>query len=109
MGIVENVEGVNKLPDILREVKGIGAVWAGPGDLSVSMGHQGNSAHPEVEQALLRILATCNEFGVPCAVGVSPSADAATRLEQGFRIIMVPPTRSTPQLDQGRQAAGRDR
>ncbi len=108
MGIVENVQGLNSLQDILRQVKGIGAVWAGPGDLSVSMGHRGNSAHPEVEEALLNILSTCNEFEVPCAVGVSPNADVATRLEQGFRIIMVPPTRSMARLTRGRQAAGRD-
>ena len=49
MGIVENVRGINALPDILRQVKGIGAIWAGPGDLSVSMGLRGNSTHPDVE------------------------------------------------------------
>lgn len=107
MGIVENVQGVRKLRDILRQVKGIGAIWAGPGDLSVSMGFRGNSAHPDVEGALLQILATCNEFEVPCAVGVSPNADVTARLEQGFRIIMVPPVRAMGPLAQGRQAAGR--
>ena len=107
MGIVENVQGVNVLRDILRQVKGLGAVWAGPGDLSVSMGHRGNSAHPEVEAALLHILSICQEFSVPCAVGVSPTANVETRLEQGFRIIMTPPTRSADGLEQGRRAAGR--
>jgi 4-hydroxy-2-oxoheptanedioate aldolase len=107
MGIVENVQGVKHLRDILRQVKGIGAIWAGPGDLSVSMGLRGNSAHPVVESALLQILATCDEFEVPCAVGVSPNADVTTRLEQGLRIIMVPPARSMGALAQGRQAAGR--
>ena len=28
LGIVENVRGINNLPDILRQVKGIGAIWA---------------------------------------------------------------------------------
>ena len=36
MGIVEEPEGVKNLRDILREVKGIGAIWAGPGDMSVA-------------------------------------------------------------------------
>ena len=107
MGIVENVRGVNHLRDILRQVKGIGAVWAGPGDLSVSMGKRGNAADPEVEAALLRILAICKEFDVPCAVGLSPNADVETRLEQGFRIIMTPPARSLDALARGRRAAGR--
>jgi 4-hydroxy-2-oxoheptanedioate aldolase len=107
MGIVENVRGVHHLRDILRQVKGIGAIWAGPGDLSVSMGKRGDSAHPDVEEALLTILATCKEFEVPCAVGLSPNASVEKRLEQGFRIIMVPPARSLDALSRGRQAAGR--
>ena len=61
----------------------------------------------DVEAALLNILATCSEFDVPCAVGVSPSADIETRLEQGFRIIMTPPVRSMARLHRGREASGR--
>jgi len=38
MGIVEEAEGVQNIRDILRQVRGIGAIWAGPGDMSVSMG-----------------------------------------------------------------------
>jgi hypothetical protein len=30
-----------------------------------------------------------------------------TRLEQGFRIVITPPTRSLDNLHRGRQAAGR--
>ncbi len=108
MGIVENVRGITNLPDILRQVKGVGAIWAGPGDLSVSMGLRGNASHPDVETALLKILAICKEFGVPCATAVSPTVDVNTRLEQGFRIVMVPPTRSMDTLTRGRHAAGRN-
>jgi 4-hydroxy-2-oxoheptanedioate aldolase len=36
MGIVEEAEGVRNIRDILKQVKGIGAIWAGPGDLSIS-------------------------------------------------------------------------
>lgn len=68
---------------------------------------RGNATHPDVEAALLKILAVCKEHGVPCATGVSPTVDAATRLEQGFRIVIVPPTRSMDTLTRGRQAAGR--
>jgi 2-keto-3-deoxy-L-rhamnonate aldolase RhmA len=107
LGIVENVRGINTLPDILRQVKGIGAIWAGPGDLSVSMGLHGNSAHPEVEAGVQKILSICQNFGVPCATGTTPAAGVETRLEQGFRIIMTPPTRSMDGLQRGRQAAGR--
>ena len=83
MGIIEEPEGVKNLPDILREVKGIGAIWAGPGDMSVSMGHKGNASHPDVQANLLKILADCKNAGVPCATGAT-AAEVPMRLEQGF-------------------------
>ena len=106
MGIVEEPEGVKNLPDILREVKGIGAIWAGPGDMSVSMGHRGNSNHPEVQENLLRILRTCQDAGVPCATGAT-AEEVPMRLEQGFRIIITSPVKSNPGLDEGRRISGR--
>ena len=106
MGIVEEAEGVQNMRDILRQVKGIGAIWAGPGDMSVSMGLRGQANHPAVQENLLRVLAACKEFGVPCATGATAD-DVAMRLEQGFRIIMTAPVRSTPGLVEGRRLAAR--
>ena len=106
MGIVEEPEGVKNLPDILRQVKGIGAIWAGPGDMSVAMGHRGDSSHLEVQDNLLRILAACLAAGVPCATGAT-AAEVPMRLEQGFRIIITSPVKSTPGLVEGRRISGR--
>jgi 4-hydroxy-2-oxoheptanedioate aldolase len=106
MAIVEEAQGVKNVRDILREVKGIGAVWAGPGDLSVSMGKRGNARDPEVQEALLRVLEACKEFDVPCASGAT-AADVEQRIEQGFRIIIAPPTKVDDALRIGRKAAGR--
>ena len=106
MGIVEEPEGVKNLPDILRQVKGIGAIWAGPGDMSVAMGHRGNSAHPEVQENMLKILAVCKDAGVPCATGAT-AAEVPMRLEQGFRIIITSPEKTTQGLIEGRRIAGR--
>ena len=106
MAIVEEAEGVKNIRDILREVKGIGAIWAGPGDMSVSMGKRGNSSDPEVQEGLLRVLDACKEFNVPCATGAT-TADVEMRIEQGFRIIMASPARTSPILEAGRKAAGR--
>ena len=107
MGIIEEPEGVNNLRDILRQVKGIGAIWAGPGDMSVAMGLQGNAGHPEVQENLLRILETCQEFEIPCAIGANTPEEVAMRMEQGFRIIITAPDKSTPGLDEGRRLAMR--
>lgn len=106
MGIIEEAEGVRNVRDILRQVKGIGALWAGPGDMSVSMGLRGNSSHVRVQENLLRVLAACKEFGVPCATGATAN-DVAMRLEQGFSIIMTAPVKSAPGLLEGRRLAAR--
>ena len=106
MPIIEEPQGVENLPDILREVKGIGAVWAGPGDMSVAMGHPGESNHPDVQANLLQILAACQNAGVPCATGAT-AAEVPMRLEQGFRIIITSPEKSAPGLVEGRRLAGR--
>lgn len=106
MGIVEEPTGVRNLPDILRAAKGIGAIWAGPGDMSVALGHKGNANHPEVQEMLLRILDTCQNAGVPCAVGCT-AEEIPMRLEQGFSILITAPTRSAAGLAEGRRLAGR--
>jgi 4-hydroxy-2-oxoheptanedioate aldolase len=106
MGIVEEPHGVRNIRDILREVKGIGAIWAGPGDMSVAMGHKGNAGHPDVQANLLTILEACKEFGVPCATGATAS-EVPMRLEQGFRIIITSPEKTTQGLEEGRRLAGR--
>lgn len=106
MGIVEEPTGVRNLPDILREAKGIGAIWAGPGDMSVALGHKGNASHPEVQEMLLRILGICQNAGVPCAVGCTAD-EVPMRLEQGFRILITAPTRTAGGLTEGRRLAGR--
>ncbi len=106
MGIVEEPTGVGNLPDILREVKGIGAIWAGPGDMSVALGHKGNAGHPEVQEMLLRILGICKDAGVPCAVGCT-AEEVPMRLEQGFSILITAPTRTAGGLAEGRRIAGR--
>ena len=106
MGIVEEPEGVDNLPDILRQEKGIGAIWAGPGDMSVAMGHRGDSAHPDVQANLLRILEACQNAGVPCATAAT-AEEVRMRLEQGFRIIITSPVKSNPGLTEGRRISGR--
>ena len=104
MGIIEEPEGVRNLPDILSQVKGIGAIWAGPGDMSVAMGYKGNANHPDVQENLLRVLSACKDAGVPCAVGAT-AGEVAQRLEQGFRIIITSPEKTTQGLDEGRRLA----
>ena len=106
IGIVEEAEGVRNIRDIVRSVKGIGAIWAGSGDMSISMGKRGNASDSEVQEGVQRVLAACKEFNVPCATSAAAD-DVERRIDEGFRIIMAAPTRSTPALEAGRRVAGR--
>lgn len=52
--------------NIVRKAKGIGAIWDGPGDLSVTMEHRGTSSHPDVQESVMKILASLQAAMVPC-------------------------------------------
>ena len=59
MVLVESREALKNL-DAIATTPGVDGVFIGPADLSASMGHVGNAAHPEVqaaiEDAIARIL-----------------------------------------------------
>jgi 4-hydroxy-2-oxoheptanedioate aldolase len=92
MPLVEGVEGVRNLPQILKEVKGIGAIWAGSGDLAMELGVPGNMTDPRVEECYQQILKACKEANVPCACIAFRPEDVEKRIEQGFAIIITIPT-----------------
>ena len=106
MGIVESRAGLKALPEILESVPGIGAIWAGAGDLSVSLGYRGEQT-PEVETALLQILDICRAAGVPCGTQANQRHDSEERIDQGYQIVLTRPELCFDQLQRGRSRAGR--
>lgn len=66
---VENRAGMAALDEILQ-VEGIDGVFIGPADLSTDMGHQGNSAHPEVREVIADAIARIK------AAGIAPASSA---------------------------------
>ncbi len=106
IGLIEEAEGIRNLPDILKQVKGIGAIWVGRADMSLTLGTQGDREDPRVEEMVMRVLNDCKQHNVPCAV-FSPPDKIAQRIEQGFRIIMSPPRFAADGLESGRKVAGR--
>ncbi len=89
---VENVRAIAATP-------GVSVVFAGPGDLRRA--YEGDMA--AVEAAIQTVLAACLEVGVPCGITAGVD-DIATRLEQGFRVIIVTEPEA---LAVGKRAAGR--
>ncbi len=81
--IVEDKEGVANV-DAIAGTPGVGAIIAGPGDLSRAYERDMDA----VEAAIQTILAGCKRAGVPCGITAGP-ADIEMRLEQGFRVFIV--------------------
>ena len=106
MGIVETKEGVEQLPQVLDEVQGISAVWAGPGDMSVSLGHAGEFEQPEVAEQLRSVLASASARGIPCMGG--GSGTVGEQISQGVRMFLSAVHHSFEALEAGRREAGRD-
>ena len=46
IGIIEDEEGVKNIRDILREVKGIGAIWMEHFDMALSLGIRMDETDP---------------------------------------------------------------
>jgi len=70
--IVAQVESLNAVQDIdaICSVSGLDAVMIGPYDLSASLGHTGNLEHPELQEAIHRVLTTCRSRGIASGMHV---------------------------------------
>jgi 2-dehydro-3-deoxyglucarate aldolase len=86
--MIEHRDGVEQAEKILR-VPGVDAVIIGPYDLSASYGIPGQFDHPQIKDALNRIMKAARDAGVaPGIVVVHPPVDQVRdRLAQGFRFI----------------------
>ena len=69
---IEHLCAVDNLDEILH-VPGIDLIIVGPNDLSASIGHLGDTRHPDVIQLYDRIEDTCKRLGKPFGVSLGPS------------------------------------
>ena len=103
----EEARAIDNLPDILRQVPGIGVVLIGEGDLSQDLGFPRQYEHPTVAAAIARILSICKQAGVPCGHPHVDAGNVERLLEMGFSWLMASPERSFKALELGRKTAGR--
>ena len=66
---IEHVDAVHNLRDILS-VEGIDFPLVGANDLSASIGHLGDTKHPEVRALCEEIIQVCKELGRPFGVSL---------------------------------------
>lgn len=85
---VETVRAVQALPDIL-EVDGVDGVFVGPADLSASMGHIGNTRHPDVVKVIGEILQKTRAAGKVAGIITMDPAQVQEYRDSGANMIGV--------------------
>ncbi len=103
----EDVVGLKNLPQILKEVPGIGAVIIGEGDLSQNLGFPRQYKHPVVAGAIAEILAICKANNVACGHPHVEADNVDEVVAQGFTWLMPRPARSNAVLDKALKLSGR--
>ncbi len=103
----EEAKAVDNLPQILKEVAGIGVVLIGEGDLSQSLGYARQYEHPVVVEAMTAIRRICKEHNVVCGHPHVDAQNAKRVVEEGYRFLMAGPVRSYAGLEACRTLTGR--
>lgn len=91
LGVIVQIETREALDALepIAQVPGVDAIFLGPADLSASMGHLGDPAHPEVMACLARAVDRCKALGRPVGtMGASPDLVAQYRA-MGFDFVGV--------------------
>src|SRR5947209_8274930 len=103
----EETRAIDNLPQIFKEVPGIGVVLIGEGDLSQELGHPRDYDHPVVADAINSILRICKEHKVPCGHPHPDGKNIERLVSNGYRFLMPTAPRSFAILEQGRKLSGR--
>jgi 4-hydroxy-2-oxoheptanedioate aldolase len=97
--MIEDVEGVENLEDILRNVPGIGCVLIGEGDLSQELGVPRQYEHPIVVDAMAKIVSTCKRHNVRVGHPHVMEKNVGAVIAQGYTFLMSAPVKSHPVVD----------
>jgi len=85
---IESVPAVAAVEEIAA-VDGVDALFVGPADLAASLGHLGNSRHPEVQQAIDRVLRAAKTRQRAAGIFAGSAAEARDYAERGFTLIAL--------------------
>ncbi|MDB5698923.1 MAG: bphF2, partial [Alphaproteobacteria bacterium] len=85
---IETVRGLDNI-EAIAAVDGIDALFVGPADLSASMGHVGQPAHPEVQAAALDAFRRIRAAGRAAGILTRDEEFARRSIEHGALIVGV--------------------
>src|SRR5690606_2968802 len=104
---IEDTAGIQNLPDMLKNVPGIGAVLIGEGDLSQELGYPRQTEHKMVLEAMSEVVSICRRHYVVVGHPHVTPANAQRVIDEGYRFLMCAAPRSFTNLDNARELAGR--
>ena len=83
---IESVVGIDNVDEI-ASVPGLDAILIGPGDLSTTMGIPGQTKHPDVRDAILKMLAAAKRHGVAGGPHVGAPEEVASWAAEGATLM----------------------
>jgi 2-dehydro-3-deoxyglucarate aldolase len=75
--------------DRIAATPGVDCLFVGPSDLAASLGHLGDTKHPDVQDALAQVTAAADRAGVAAGIFALDAASARQYREAGFRFIAL--------------------
>ena len=75
--------------EAIAGVEGVDGVFIGPSDLSASLGHIGNPAHPEVQKALEDAVRRLKAVGKPAGILTSNEDEVRRYIGWGYTFVAV--------------------
>jgi len=85
---IESRKGLAAAAEI-ASVEGVDGVFIGPADLAAALGHLGNPAHPDVQQAIAQIAKAVRGAGKALGTLAPVEADARRYMELGANFVAV--------------------
>jgi 4-hydroxy-2-oxoheptanedioate aldolase len=104
---IEDTKGIENLPDMLKNVPGIGAVLIGEGDLGQELGFPRQYEHPALLDAMAQIVSICKEHNVIAGHPHATSKNMQRLIDEGYRFLMAAPARTYDDLEVGLKLTGR--
>jgi 4-hydroxy-2-oxoheptanedioate aldolase len=88
LGQIESRAALEALESI-GSVEGVDGVFIGPADLSASLGHIGDTQHPETQRAIEDAGRRLSRLGKPAGILAVVEADARRYIEWGYSYVAV--------------------
>jgi len=90
IAMIETRQALDRLDEIMS-VDGLDAIYIGPNDLAISLGHPPNAepSAPEVKDAVNDILAAAKRNRVVAGIHCPSGASARDKIERGFQLVTI--------------------